>query len=208
MHFTFIFHSEVNQNKTNKCKRNHRECKPSIYSPSAEPEEYLIMQSWWLSIYQHFFQDWLKALAMCVSVCALITRGHASRSYIYTTPALSLPASLSLSLPPSLPPSLLPPFICSRDRALVWSFLFLYFPVLCSFPAVQNELGYGKYTVHAAWKSPIRPAVCSCYKLSRLYLVLDRPPCHYNYHQHQKGYLGKLYLAARPPHFPLSALSL
>lgn len=89
-------------------------------------------------------------------------------------PSLSLSLFLHLSLPVSLPPSL-PPFICSRDRALVWSSL--YFPVLCSFPAVQNEFAYGKYTDHAMWKSPIRPAVCSCYQLSRLYLVLDRPPC-------------------------------
>lgn len=66
-----------------------------------------------------FFKiDWSLRLCVCVSVCAIITRGHGSRSY--TTPALSLPASPPLSLSlllssfifPSLPPSL-PPFICS-----------------------------------------------------------------------------------------------
>lgn len=152
---------------------------------------------YWLEFFGYFYDN----------VHALITRGHASRSYIYMTPAFTLPAPLSLFQHLSLPPSLPPSFICSRDRALVWRLMFLYFLVLCSFSVVQNEFAYGKYTSHATWKSPIRPAVCSCYKLSRLYLVLDRPLWYYNYHQHQKGYLGKLYLE-QPPHFPLPAVSL
>lgn len=157
-----------------------------------------------------FCQHWLEYLAVCMSVCVLSLQEVMLAGPIYTwhqhSHSLPLSLFLHLSLPTSLP-STLPSFICSRHRALVWSFLFLYFLVLCSLRAIQNEFAYGKYTSHATWKSPFRPAVCSCYKLSRLYLVLDRPLRYYNYHQHQKGYLGKLYLEP-PPHFPLPAVSL
>lgn len=150
----------------------------------------------------------MSSVKLCVCQCVLSLQEVMPAGPIYTQNRLSrsLPPSLSFSssMSPSLPPSL----HLFQGQSPSVKLLVLYFPVLCSFPAVQNEFTYGKYTVHAMWKSLVRPAVYSCYKLSRLYLVLDRPPCYYNYHQHQKGYLGKLYLALPPPHFPLSAVSL
>lgn len=56
----------------------------------------------------------------------------------YTTPALSLPASLSLnSVLPSLPPS----FNLFQGQSPSVKPLFL---VLCNFLAFQNEFAYGK----------------------------------------------------------------
>lgn len=122
---------------------------------------------------------------------------------IYTRHQLSPPLPPSLSLSPSLPslPLSLPSFVLGTESQCEAS-CSCPFPVLCSFSAIQNEFPYSKYTVHETWKSLVWPALCSRYKLSRLYLAFDRPPCYYNYHQHQKGYRGKLYQLP-PTHFPL-----